>query len=104
MSQINANHIFKSIETASLSFTALSVERNCTWPFVVFDHFKTTALQAIDDAGAGLPGVGAPVMDKDRPEHEDHIVANQGWIPSGTNASVPGRIMLWSWPNFLASA
>ena len=88
MSQINANHIFESIQTTSLGFTTLSIERNYTWPFVVFDHFETTALQFIGDTGAGMLGITNLVVDKDRQEYEDYIVANQGWIPSGTNASV----------------
>jgi hypothetical protein len=88
VSQINANHIFESIETTSLSFTTLGIERNYTWPFAIFDHFETTALQIIGDTGANMLGITPLVMDKDRQDYEDFIFANQGWIPSGTDASV----------------
>lgn len=88
MSNINANHIFQTIETTSLGFTTLSIERNYTWPFAVFDHFETTALQVIGDTGANLVGITPLVMDKDRQDYEDYIEVNQGWIPSGTNYSL----------------
>jgi hypothetical protein len=87
VSQINADHIFESLETASLSFTTISIERNYTWPFAVFDHFEATALQVIEDTGATMIAITPLVLDKDRQQYEDYVVANQGWIPSGTNVS-----------------
>jgi class 3 adenylate cyclase len=92
-SQVNAIHIFQTIESMSMQLTAYASghafpddgQHLSSWPLVQFPDWGALASQVIRVTGASYLGFTTLVTDQDRTAYEQFSSQNQEWIQKALN-------------------